>query len=160
MSQGLKGFFVLFVVASFAASSRVWSLQGNPSASGREAVSSRDVRAGFGKPETISGTISEVDQRGLLMVKREGPSEPSTTQLTVTETHNNSAETPQSTEVQTAPGPGQTDYTFRITSSTQIRIDGQSKSLADLAGFENRRATVHFIPRRSGNFAYSVRIER
>ena len=122
------------------------------------AASSRDRRAGFGAEESIFGTIAAVDQRGLLILKREGPSEPATTQLTVAESRDDTSGRSHSSVVQAAPGPGRTDYSFRVTASTKIRVNGRTESLADLAGLQNRQATVRFIPRRSGNFAASIEV--
>src|ERR1051326_1006836 len=147
--------FAILVAVGCASSIAISKAQNELRVSGRDATSSRDSRAGFGKPETISGTIASVDERGVLILKREGASEPATTQLSVTETRDPNQTAPVQSEVQAAPGPGRTVYTFRITSTTQIRLNGQNKSAADLAGLQNRPATVHFIPRRSGNFATS-----
>lgn len=153
----LLGFSALLVIA--VCGQGLVKSQTDPRGPSRDAASSRDLRSGFGKPETISGKILSVDPRGILILKREGPSEPASTQLTVTETHSpNQTGSSQPEEVQAAPGPGQTDYTFRITTSTQIRANGQRQSLADLAGLSGQHASVRFIPRRSGNFASTVEV--
>jgi len=159
LRKALKRHWILLAIAGCTVAGAFATPQSEPHAAGRGAVSSRDQRAGFGRPETISGTITSIDERGLLNVKREGPSEPPTTDLTVVETRNpNGGASSEPEEVQATPGPGRTDYTFRMTASTLIRINGQAKSLADLAGLQNRRATVHFVPRRSGDFATSVEV--
>lgn len=159
--KALQASFALLILSGCATSVALPQTQSDSRISASRGASSRDLRAGFGRPETISGTISSVDERGVLILKREGPSEPATTQLTVSGPPNpDSAAPARSDEVQTSPGPGQTDYTFRITSSTQIQINGQNKPVADLAGLGNRRATVRFIPRRSGNFASSIDVRQ
>ena len=153
----LLGFSVLLLTAGYAAI--VAKSQSDPGSPSRDAASTRDLRSGFGKPETISGTISSVDQRGMLLLKREGPTEPASTQLTVTQPHDSTQNgAPQPEQVQATPGPGQTDYAFRITTSTQIRVNGEKESLADLTGFSGQRATVRFVPRRSGNFAATIEV--
>jgi hypothetical protein len=153
----LRGSFVVLILSGWAAGLALPQSQGDSRVSAANGASLRDLRAGFGRPETISGTISAVDPRGELMLRREGPSEPATTHLTVTETPDSSQSGPRpSAEVQTSPGPGLTEYIFKITSSTQIRVNGQTKSISDLAGLDDRKATVRFIPRRSGNFASSI----
>ena len=55
-------------------------------------------------------------------------------------------------------GPGQTNYSFRITGSTVIKVGGNLATLADLGKLENKQATSQFVPRRDGNFATSIEV--
>jgi hypothetical protein len=152
----LKRHFVLLVLAGSVGSLALAAQQS--SVARRDTLTSRDARDGFGKSESISGSIAAVDKRGVLVVKREGPSEPSSTQLIVTQTRQNANEPPQTDSVQAVPAPGQTEYTFRVTTSTRIQVNGHSATLAELASLHNQEVTVDFIPRRSGNFASSIEV--
>ena len=105
--KALQASFALLILSGCATSVALPQTQSDSRISASRGASSRDLRAGFGRPETISGTISSVDERGVLILKREGPSEPATTQLTVSGPPNpDSAAPARSDEVQTSPGPG------------------------------------------------------
>lgn len=155
----LRGSFFLLVLGCVLGTS-LSQAQRYAQNAGSESVSLRDKRSGFGKPETISGTISVVDERGLLTLRRQGPGEPATTDLTVAETRSSPGEPGKTAAVDASPGLGQTDYTFRITSATRISVNGSAKSRADLGELQSRQATIYFVPRRSGNFATQVVISQ
>ncbi|HEV3276269.1 MAG TPA: hypothetical protein VG860_05585 [Terriglobia bacterium] len=121
-----------------------------------------DRRSGFGRPESISGTISLVSpEEGLLIVTKQGPGQPASTNVTGTTvvTQNPDGTTSSAdTSVSMGPGPGETDYRFRVTGNTLIRLDGRPATLRDLAGVQDKQATVHFIPERNGNFAKGIEV--
>ena len=112
------------------------------------------------KSETINGTLSGVDPvKGILIVARRGPHEPSSVQLSWTETV--SSETgghAEKSPITVSQGPGETIYDFRVTPSTLIRVNGASASLENLAKYPNAKATVRFTPRRDGNFAFEITV--
>jgi hypothetical protein len=54
--------------------------------------------------------------------------------------------------------PGETDFSFRVTSSTLIKIDGKRVSLDRLDAARNRPATVRFLATRAGDFAVEIRV--
>jgi hypothetical protein len=108
------------------------------------------AKSGFGRPETITGTILMVEPgEGVVILARYGPTEPPSTQLVGTTSH-----------MTVQPGPGETNYSFRITSSTVIKVGGRPATVADLGKLQNKQATVHFIPKRGGNFATSLEISQ
>jgi hypothetical protein len=114
------------------------------------ALRAPDAESGFGKPETITGTISVVEPgEGAVMLARRGPTEPPSTELV----GNNG-------QVTALQGPGETNYSFRVTSSTIIKVGGQPAKLADLAELQDKQATVRFVPKRDGNFATSLEVNR
>lgn len=76
---------------------------------------------------------------------RHGPTEPPSTVL-----QGNGG------QVTALKGPGQTNYSFRITDSTVIKVGGNPAALTDLGKRENKQATVQFVPRREGNFGTSI----
>ncbi|HXJ96897.1 MAG TPA: hypothetical protein VMT20_29005 [Terriglobia bacterium] len=119
---------------------------------------SQDSKGGFGKPETIVGTLTLVNpQEGLVILMRRGPGEPASTQLSGTETMDpRTHEVVKTDTVKATPGPGETDYSFRITTHSLIKIGHQRVSLADLTQFQDKPATVYFIPERSGNFVLGL----
>lgn len=114
----------------------------------------------LGGPESISGTISLVEpQEGLLVVTKSGPGQPSTLVISSTTmvTHNPDGSTTRtSMGVSPSEGPGETDYSFRVTGATAIRVNGKSAAPADLATLRDRKATVRFVPQRNGNLATAV----
>jgi hypothetical protein len=121
-------------------------------------LTQQDLKSGFGRPESIQGTISLVKpEEGLLIVTRHGPSEPTSTEITVATPEaapNDNGSTVS--QVTATNGTGETDYNFRVIASTLIKVGGQTARLGDLAGLENRQVTVHFIPKRSGNYAFGI----
>jgi len=126
------------------------------------AVYSRDAKSGFGRPETIAGTLTLVNpQEGLVIVTRRGPGEPPSTQLSGRETKApNSNEVIKTDTVTATPGPGETEYRFRVTSHSLLKAGNQRVTLADLTQFEEKPATVYFIPERSGNFVLGLDVDQ
>ena len=61
-------------------------------------------------------------------------------------------------EVTATPAPGETDFNFKVTSSTLIKLDGRQVALGKLATLKGREATVRFVPRRAGNFALGIEV--
>lgn len=133
-------------------------------AEGVASVHAPDRKSGFGRPESIAGTIALVKpQEGLLVVVQRGPGQPPSTVVsgatTVTQNQDGTTTTTD-TDVSARPGPGETDYHFRLTGSTLIRINGASATLNELVGLQDRPATVHFVPERNGNFAKEIDVSR
>jgi len=110
--------------------------------------------------ERITGALTGVDPvRGIIVVAHRGPHEPPSVQLSWSETV--SSETGGHTEkspISVSQGPGETDYDFRVTPSTLIRINGANAWLGNLAKFPNATATVRFTPRHDGNFALEITV--
>ena len=123
----------------------------------RTPQASQEVGARLGKVETLTGTISMVKpEQGIVVVIRRGPSEPASTQLTITRPV--AANTTGGTDerVTVSNGPGETDYSFRVTSKTLIQSGEQRVSLASLVALQNKEVTVYFVPERSGNYALGI----
>ena len=157
LSQRLTTGVMLLALAGFSARLAL-SLQTAARSQEGQTASARDLRNGFGRIETISGTIAAVDDRGIIVLRRVGPSEPATTDLTVTESREDPNGPARITSVQAQPGPGRTEYNFRVTPSTRITVNGQSQTLQQIAGVQDEKANVEFVPRRSGNFATKIEI--
>jgi hypothetical protein len=121
-------------------------------------VHSPHPNSGFGKSESITGTLTRVNpQEGMVIVTRRGPGEPASTQLSGTETKApNSNEVIKTNSVKATPAPGETEYRFRVTTHSLIKASGQRVTLADLTQFQNKPATVYFVPERSGNFVLGL----
>ena len=81
----------------------------------------------------------------MLILVRRGPTEPPSTVLQG-----------NGSQVTVLKEPRQTNYSFRITGSTVIKVGGNQATLADLRKLENMQATVQFVPRRDGNCATSI----
>jgi len=134
-----------------------------PDARALPATQESDRSSGFGRVESITGTISMVrPEEGLLVVAQRGPRQPASTAITVAE---RVTKNPDGTITKTdagvqavAPGPGETDYHFRVTSSTLIHANGQTVTLSGLADMQDKQVTVHFIPQRNGNFAKGIEV--
>jgi hypothetical protein len=126
------------------------------------ATQTLDRRGGFGRPESITGTVSMVrPEQGLLVVTKQGPGQPASTTVagTTVVTQNADGTTSKAdTNVSVESGPGETDYYFRVTPSTLIRVDGRSAILSDLASVQDKHVTVHFVPEPNGNFAKAIEV--
>jgi hypothetical protein len=150
-------------VISLAASSLAAAPPRQADARTLPAAQEPDRSSGFGRLESITGTISMVrPEEGLLIVTQRGPGQPASTAITVAE---RVTKNPDGTTTKTdagvqavAPGPGETDYRFRVTSSTLIHVSGRSGTLNDLANMQNKQVTVHFVPQRNGNFAKGIEV--
>lgn len=148
---------------SLAASSLAAAAPRQPEARTLPAAQESGRSSGFGRVESITGTISMVrPEEGLLVVTRRGPGQPASTAITVAEdvTKNPDGTTtkPDAGVLAVAPGPGETDYHFRLTTSTLIHVNGQTVTPNDLANMQNKHVTVHFIPQRNGNFAKGIEV--
>lgn len=123
-------------------------------------VGASDHRSGFGKPESITGIISMVKpDEGLLVMEDQGAGHSTTVSGAATTTQNsNGSTTTSDTDVSVSQGPSEPEYHFRVTANTLIRVNGQKATLNDLAGMQNKRATVHFVPERNGNFAKGIEV--
>ncbi|HEV2426580.1 MAG TPA: hypothetical protein VGZ29_17280 [Terriglobia bacterium] len=135
---------------------------GNARQGGQNAPGDRgsDHRSGFGRPESITGKISLVKpDEGLLVVQEQGAGHSTNVSGAATITQNpNGSTTTKDTDVSASPGPAEPEYHFRVTANTLIRINGQRTTLNDLAGMQNKQATVHFVPERNGNFAKGIEV--
>jgi hypothetical protein len=99
---------------------------------------------------------------GLLIVTQRGPGKPASTVVTfvvhVTQNPDGTTTKADPAVLAVAPGPRETDYRFRVTSSTLIHVNGQSVTLANLSTLQDKQVTVHFIPQRNGNFAKGIEV--
>lgn len=121
----------------------------------------RNSSALSNKPETITGRITMVKpQEGIVIVVRTGPSEPLATELSWTESRDPASGGVERSPMTVTQAPGETDYAFKVTSSTLITVDGQRTSLDRLASSPYRQATVRFLARRTGDFAVEIRVGR
>jgi len=139
-----------------------WAKQGQQSdgPGGETEASSQDLKGGFGRPETITGTIVMVKpEQGVLVLALRGPSQPPSTDIIVySKTVKIGDAMVREEEVTTAPAPGETDFNFRVGSSTLIKVDGYRAALGELGTLKGRQATVRFVPRRAGNFALGIEV--
>jgi hypothetical protein len=124
------------------------------------AISSPDSEGGFGRPWRVTGTILMVkpDQGMVALALRGASQAPSTDIIVHTKTVHNGDAAIREEEMTAAPAPGETDFNFRVTSSTLIKVDGQRVALSALATLKGRVATVRFVPRRAGNFALGIEV--
>lgn len=123
---------------------------------------SQDRRSGFGRPESITGTVTLVNpEEGLLVVAEHAPGRTTTIEVTgasaVTPNPDGTASATD-TVTSAAQVPAPTDYRFRVTGSTLITLNGQRATLNDLSGVQGKQVTVHFIPQRNGNFAKGIEV--
>jgi hypothetical protein len=109
--------------------------------------------------ETITGRIAMVNpDQGLVILVREGPSEPAATKLSWTETRDPASGGVQKSPMEASQVPGETDYAFKIEGSTVIKVDGRRTSLDRLGAYRNQPATVRFLARRTGDFALEIKV--
>lgn len=123
-------------------------------------ISSPDEKAGFGKPETITGTIWMVKpDEGIVVLAVRGSSQPPSTDFVVhTKTLRAGDQVIREEEITTVPAPGETDFNFKVASSTLIKVDGHPLAMGELSALKGREATVRFVPRRDGNFALGIEV--
>jgi len=152
------------MVAALLEAGSGWAKQGQQSqsdaAGGKGNVASEDLKDGFGRPETITGTILMIKaEEGIVVVAVRGPSQAPSTIIVV-----HSKSVPQGNamvrqeDITTIPGPGETDFSFRVAPSTLIRVDGHPLAFSELPTLKGREATVRFVPRRAGNFALGIEV--
>lgn len=153
---------LLLPVAALAGVLQMAAQAPKPVTYNQPALRSNDSKSGFGKPETIAGTLTLVNpQEGLVVVTRHGPNEPASTQLSGTETKApNSNEVVKTDTIKVTPAPGQTEYRFRVTTHSLIKAGDQRVTLANLTQFQNKPATVYFVPERSGNFVLGLDVNQ
>jgi len=152
---------IIVLLAAVFGGHVAWAAAAKGQLAGRPALNGQDMRSGFGRLETLSGTVSMVNGPNVV-VTCHGPSEPASPQVTVTQstTQESGATVPGNRTMSITEGPGQTDYHFKITSRTLIRVDGRPATLADLAQLQNERATIRFIPEPSGNYVTEIQANR
>jgi hypothetical protein len=125
------------------------------------AISSRDLRGGFGRPETITGTISMVKpEEGIVVLAVRGSSQAPSAVVVVVHSktvHDRDAVISEE-QITAVPGPGETDFSLRVARSTLIKVDGQPLAWGELPTLKGREATVRFVPRRAGNFALGIEV--
>lgn len=124
------------------------------------ASQAQDGKDGFGRPETITGTIWMVKpEEELVVLAVRGPSQaPSTDFVVHTKTLRAGNSVIREEEVRTVPAPGETDFNFRVASSTLIKVDGHRLALGELSTLKGREATVRFVPQRDGNLALGIEV--
>jgi hypothetical protein len=115
----------------------------------------------FKGTETITGRISMINRKeGIVILVRSGPTEPSATQLSWTESRDPESNGVERSPVTASQVPGETDYAFKVTPSTLIVIDGRRTTLDGLASSPNKAAMVRYQARRTGDFALEIRVGR
>lgn len=113
----------------------------------------------FKGAETITGRISMINRKeGIVILVRSGPSEPSATQLSWTESRDPEGNGVERSPVTVSQVPGETDYAFKVTPATLIVIEGRRTSLDGLASSPNKAAMVRYRARRTGDFALEIRV--
>ncbi|HUI40695.1 MAG TPA: hypothetical protein VL523_01885 [Terriglobia bacterium] len=129
-------------------------------AAAHPAPPARHAKAAFGGPTTLRGTIAMVKpDQSLVVIARTGPGEPTSPQASWTQTKaRGTGEVVDQSKMTLTQGPGETDYAFKITSATVIRVNGKKVALADLAASQNQPATVRFTAARQGDFALSIEV--
>jgi hypothetical protein len=123
-------------------------------------ASSQDVKGGFGRPETITGTVLMVKaEEGIVVLAVTGQSQAPSTVIVV---HSKSVQdgdaVKREEEITAVPGPGETDFSFRVARSTLVKVDGHRVGLSELPTLKGREATVRYVPRRAGNFALGIEV--
>jgi hypothetical protein len=123
-------------------------------------ASSQGVKGGFGRPETITGTVLMVKaEEGIVVLAVTGQSQAPSTVIVV---HSRSVQDGDAVnreeDITSVPGPGETDFSFRVARSTLIKVDGRRVALGELDTLKGREATVRFVPRRAGNFALGIEV--
>jgi hypothetical protein len=148
-----------FVVLGLLETGPGWAKQGDqPDAS--TVASSQDVKGGFGRPETITGTVLMVEaEEGIVVLAVTGQSQAPSTVIVV---HSKSVQDGDAVnreeEITAVPGPGETDFSFRVSRSTLVKVDGHRVGLSELRTLKGREATVRYVPRRAGNFALGIEV--
>jgi hypothetical protein len=137
-----------------------WARRGDQSNAppGDPEVSSQ--KGGFGRPEAITGTILMVKaEQGIVVLAVQGPSQaPSTVVVVHSKGVQDGDALVREEEITTVPGPGETDFNFRITRSTLVKVDGRPLAWSELPTLKGRDATVRYVPRRDGNFALGIEV--
>jgi hypothetical protein len=151
-----------FVVLALLETGTGWAKQGEqPDApTERTEASSQDVKGGFGRPEAITGTVMMVKaEEGIVVLAVTGQSQAPSTVIVV---HSKSVQdgdaVTRKEEITAVPGPGETDFNFRVDRSTLVKVDGRRVALGELARLKGREATIRFVPRRAGNFALGIEV--
>jgi hypothetical protein len=162
MMEMLQRVCLSFVLLVLLETGTGWAKQGEqPNApTERTEASSQDVKGGFGRPETITGTVMMVKaEEGIVVLAVTGQSQAPSTVIVV---HSKSVQDGDTVnreeEITAVPGPGETDFSFRVARSTLIKVDGHRVALSELATLKGREATVRFVPRRAGNFALGIEV--
>ena len=150
-----------FAAALFAAT-RAFAQRSAPAPAESRAVSARDAKSGFGRPESITGTLTAViPEEGLVVVVRRGPGEPPSTELTGTrEVVPENGRMVVKDSFTATPAEGETDYSFKVGARSAVELNGRPASLSQLASLGGAQATVRFIPERSGNYTLSLDVKQ
>ena len=124
------------------------------------AITSQGSQVGFGRPETVTGTILIVDpEQGIVALALRGPSQPPSTDIVV---HTRNVHVGDAVireeDVSTSEAGGETDFNFRVPNSAVIKVDGRRVALRELVKLRGREATIRFVPRRAGNFALGIEV--
>ena len=132
----------------------------SPAAKAPRAAASKGSKSSFGGSSSITGVLAMVrPEYSLVVLARMGPGEPSTPTASWTQTvARGTREVIDKTPLTLASGPGETDYAFKVTGSTAIKVNGRKASLKDLAAVVNQHATVRFTAARSGDYALSIEV--
>ena len=127
----------------------VATLRAGPSPS----ASSDEQSAGFGRPETIAGTMVMVvpEQNLVVLAVQTSPDQ----KTSIAEPSPNAGDGGRTVKIIHS---GATEFDFRVTASSWIRAGGERLSLTDLAGLSGRQVTVRFVPHRAGNFVESIEV--
>ncbi len=117
-----------------------------------------DAKQGLGRTETITGNVVHVlPEQNLVVLSVRGDTSTSTI---FAERHarvyRNGQTVTQADQSGIREGPGETYYNFRVDCAAFIRLNRQAATLSKLTKFENRQATVRFVPHRDGNFALGI----
>jgi hypothetical protein len=126
----------------------VATLRAGPSPS----ASSDELSAGFGRPETITGTMVMVvpEQNLVVLAVQTRPDQ----KTSIVEPGPNAGDERTVKIIHS----GATEFDFRMTASSWIRAGGERLTLTDLAGLAGRQVTVRFVPHRAGNFVESIEV--
>jgi hypothetical protein len=139
-----------------------WAKQGDQSDGpvSQNGVSSQDSKGAFGRPEAITGTILMVKaEQGIVVLAVQGSSQaPSTVVVVHSKSVQNVGSVIREEDITVVPGPGETDFSFRVARSTLIKVDGRRLAWDELPTLKGREATVRFVPRRAGNFALGIEV--
>jgi hypothetical protein len=135
------------------------SAQAQDSNNSGPAPTSQDRKAGFGKPQVVTGTISMIlPQQRMVVINVTDPRlAAEVLQSTRTITRQNGQTVSQSDNVTgVTEAPGKAQLTFEVNGGTLIRVKGERATFSDLEMSLNKQVRVRFVPHRSGNVARTV----
>jgi|GEM_PF-1545117 len=143
----LSAFMCLFISIILGAGVAVFG------AGPRSSLSSEELSAGFGRPETIAGTMVMVvpEQNLVVLAVQTSPDQ----KTSIIEPSPNRSDDERTVKIIRS---GATEFDFRVTASSWIKAGGERLSLTDLEALAGRQVTVRFVPRRAGNFVESIEV--